>query len=190
MARPAAGQISPLQWELAGGLSLPVQQFADAGGVEGAADADAAFSVQFSVGSGWWSPYVGFSQVRAGCGSGGACAEGETLAATSFALGLRLNPVTLGRVTPFVLAGVFTPTVEARVAGPAPGAPGSSSPPADRGTSDRALGLELGGGLLVRAGERWGLRPQARYARATPSFDAGDVRLRWVVVDLALVIGF
>ena len=57
--------------------------------------------------------------------------------------------------------------------------------------SEGGGGIEVGGGILIQIRERMSLSPGFRYGHAeAPYEDSPDLRLRYLVVDLGLVVGF
>ena len=60
-----------------------------------------------------------------------------------------------------------------------------------RGGEVRGGGYEVGGGILVRVGERMSFGPGVRYGSAdVPFWVQSTMELRYLVLDLGLVIGF
>lgn len=123
--------------------------------------------------------YLGFSQLRTPC-AGERCSGRST--ATQWEAGVRVDLRTEG-VVPWLRAGVITPSIE--------NAPLGEGPGAGFGRSDRGWGGEVGGGLRVPLGERFGLSPGARLvASRVGAGELDPVTLRWIVFDVGLTWGF
>jgi hypothetical protein len=124
--------------------------------------------------------YLGFSQYRFGCDED-VCPPRRSWVSTGFDVALRL---VLGRrrIRPWIQGGLHTARVEGRVI--AAGGP-------KKETSDRGNGLEGGVGFLIAIGERTSVSPGVRYGSLDPGFsDRGSFRMRYLVLDVGLVLGF
>jgi hypothetical protein len=178
----AAGQEGPFAFQIRGGVTVPLEGFRDdARGWEETAGGGPSLGMGFTfplfrfVGG-----YLGFSQHRFGCDED-VCQEGKEWVSTGFDFALR---VVLGHQTirPWIQGGLNTPRIEGRI--PKGGR-------VQRLTSSGGVGYEVGGGLLVKVGERMSLSPGVRYGSAEVPFHVQPtMELRYLVVDLGLVVGF
>ncbi len=169
-------------FQIRGGGTLPVAAFRDdaQGGEEGAGSGT-------SLGMGFTFPlnrfiggYLGFSQHRFACDED-VCPKGKAWISTGFDLALR---VVVGdrRIRPWVQGGLHTHRIEGRVSG---GGKVRST------NSAGGSGFEVGGGILVQVGERMSLSPGVRYGSGEVPFSVRPtMRLRYLVLDLGLVVGF
>ena len=100
---------------------------------------------------------------------------------TGFDVALRM---VLGRkrIWPWIQGGLHSALVE--------GEPVSSEGASPR-VSDRGTGVEAGGGFLIAIGERSSLSAGGRYGRVDGVFpELGTLEMKYLVVDLGLVLGF
>ena len=176
-----AGALSaqgPLSLEVRAGGAAPVGSFHSRTG----AAAGASFGAHFTyVRSARRAFYVGFSQHRFGCREG--CLPGGDLVSTGWGLGTRLTLSPLSAVAPWLRAGMVFDRVESR--------PRADTEGGARTVSDLSLGGEVGGGATVRLGPRLSATPGVRYTLLNTRFrEEGLVRMRYLVADLGLVIGF
>lgn len=178
--RPASAQ-STLVVEARGGVAIPTGSFSTGPGGGRLAEAPAV-GVQFQLLRGARTYLtLGFAQVRVDCSRDGCPSR---WVATQWDAGVRVE-LAPGTVVPWIRAGVVSPTVE-RV----PRLDGSGAP-LRPGTSDRGWGGEAGAGVRVAVSERLSLSPGARFV-AVDVGRGGDasLRMRYVVADLGLVVGF
>ena len=116
--------------------------------------------------------YLGFSQLRFDC-EGVEC-DG-TWVATQWEAGVRAE-LSSGPVVPWLRAGVVSPSVE-------------HVPGVRRGA--RGWGGEGGAGARIALTERLSLSPGARFGAVNVGRSVGeDVAMRYLVVDLGLVVAF
>ena len=177
-----AGQEGPYAFQIRGGGAVPIAAFHDdARGWEEESGTGPSLGMGFTfplyrfVGG-----YLGFSQHRFACDED-VCPEGKVWISTGFDVALR---VVLGdrRIRPWIQGGLHTPRIEGRVL---EGGEGRSL------TSKGGGGYEVGGGILVRVGERMSFGPGVRYGSAdVPFWVQSTMELRYLVLDLGLVIGF
>ena len=189
LASPAvlSGQVSPLQIEVNVGVALPVQELSGEEGFEGEATSGATFGVHFALTTrSYLTWYLGFSQHRFGC-ERGRCLTADDIVSTSWDMGARFNLVS-GPVVPWLRVGVISHIAE--LDRPAD-SPGGSTPTVVRLESDRGWGLEGGAGLMITLGPRFALNTGVRYSRVTTGFGAtGDLAMRFLAVDVGVVLGF
>ena len=168
----------PLSLEARVGASLPVGSYRSAT----LAEPGPGFGLHFVYRrSARRSFYIGFDQHRFGCDP--ESCRGEDLVSTGWTVGtrLRLRPETA--FMPWLGLGMLFDRLEGEL-GPADAAL------ADQ-VSDLGLGGEVGVGALVRVGGRFSASPGVRYRLVNTRFDdAGLVRLRYLVADLGIVLGF
>ena len=178
----AAGQEGPYAFQIRGGGTLPVGAFHDdAQGWEEEAGKGPSLGMGFtfplfrSVGG-----YLGFSQYRFACDED-VCPKGKDWISTGFDVALRM--VLGGRkVRPWIQGGLTTPRIESQVLVDGQGRSLHSQ---------GGLGFEVGGGILVKVGERMSFSPGVRYGSAgVPYLDHPTLELRYLVLDLGLVVGF
>jgi len=177
-----AGQEGSFSFQVRGGASIPVLAFRDeARGWEGRASQGTSFGMGFNVPfPGPTGGYFGFSQHRFRCDST-VCPEGESWVSTGLDVALR---VVLGnrRIRPWLQGGLHTQHLEARM--------WEESEVVDV-TSNRGFGFEAGGGLLVQIGTRMSLSPGLRFGSGTVPFSGyPSLRLRYLIADLGLILGF
>ena len=178
----ALGQEGPFAFQVRGGLTQPVLAFGD-----DETGWEEESGVGTTLGMGFTFPlyrliggFLGFSQHRFSCDQD-VCPEGKMWTSTGFDAALR---VVLGRnrVRPWIQGGFHTHRVEGRIrsqAGP------------EKVTSLGGGGYEVGGGVLVQVGERMSLSPGVRYGLGNVPFEnRATMGLRFLVVDLGLVVGF
>lgn len=172
---------STLVLEARGGVTVPVGSFRS--GPDGGRLAEAPVGgIQFGLLRGSRT-YVtlGFAQARVDCVRDGCPSR---WVATQWDAGVRVELAT-GDIVPWVRAGVVTPTVEhvPRLD------PGLDAP--RPGTSDRGWGGEAGAGVRFAVSERLSLSPGARYVAVNVGRGGdAELRMRYVIVDLGLVVGF
>ncbi len=176
------GQEGPYAFQIRGGYTLPVAAFRDAArGWEGETGGGPSLGMGFTfplfhvVGG-----YLGFSQHRFSCDED-VCQEGKAWVSTGFDIALR---VVLGdrRVRPWIQGGLHTPRIEGRLL---------DEGQVQKLTSNGGTGFEVGGGVLVKVGERMSLSPGVRYGAGEVPFSVQPtIQLRYLVLDLGLVVGF
>ena len=171
------GQEGPLGYQIRAGGTLPLGGFRKAEeGWEGGVGGAVSFGMGFSVSV--WGPfhvYMGFSQDRFICDKE-VCPPGAKWVSTGFDVALR-GVFGAGRIRPAVQGGFHLPRVEGEILD------------ARDQTSDRGRGYEAGAGVLIRIGERTSLNPGARYGEVDVLFaDSGTLKMRYLVVDLGLVL--
>jgi hypothetical protein len=124
---------------------------------------------------------VGFAQVRTDCSRDGC---GSRWVATQWDAGVRVE-LMQGATVPWLRAGIVSPTVENVLVRDEP--TGSLR----RGTSDRGWGGELGAGIRFPITERFSLSPGARWVAVDVGrAGADDLRMRYWIVDVGVVVGF
>ncbi len=111
----------------------------------------------------------------------------DEVVTTSWDVGARINLLS-GPVVPWIRAGVVSHLAELdSTDGPA----GGSSPVYTRQKSDRGWGFEGGAGVMITVAPRLAINPGVRYSRVTAAFDGiGDLEMRFLSIDLGLVLGF
>jgi len=182
-APPAQAQEGAFAFEIRGGASLPVSSFRS--GEEGWAGEmreGASFDMGFTFPApGPFGILLGFGQRRFSC-EGQLCVQGGDWISTGFDVALRLV-IGRSRVRPWLKGGLHTHRLEGTVLGDAG--------EANDTRSDGGAGFEAGGGVLIAIGERTSLSPGLRYGWAEVPFPTrSDLRLRYMVADLGLVVGF
>ncbi len=178
VASPLVAQ-SVLTVAARGGTSVPMGSFRDRPGGERLGGAPAV-GLQFALLRGGRTYlYLGFAQSRITCS---ACPE--SWVSTDWEAGVQLLLRT-GRVVPWLRAGVVSPTVEnVPVASEGGGT-------ARYGTSERGWGGEAGAGLRIGLTERVALSPGVRFVAVDlGGAGAEDLRMRYLTIDLGLVLGF
>lgn len=176
-AAPTAAQ-STFVIEGRAGTAIPLGPAAE--GV-GETQAGAAAGVHFALRRGERSYlFAGFSQLRARC-DGDPC--GGSRVSTQWEAGMRFDLRESG-VVPWLRVGAVFPSIE-RV----PLADPDEEP--RFGVSDRGWGGEVGAGLRVPVSERIGISPGARFVVSRVGRGAAEaLTVKWLVVDLGLVVGF
>ncbi len=125
--------------------------------------------------------YVGFGQYRFTCQEG-VCPPDEKWESTGFDVALRYVLRQGNRLRPWLQVGLHTHRLRSEL---------QESTGNREAHSHGGGGYEVGGGLLIQVGERMSLSPGIRYGRGeAPYSDRGDIRLRYLVLDLGLVVGF
>jgi hypothetical protein len=130
---------------------------------------------------GFLGGYLGFSQHRFGCDET-VCPGGKEWASTGFDVAFRI--VLGGRrpLRPWIQGGLHTHRVEGRVL---------EGGGVRTLHSDQGGGYEVGGGVLIKVGNRTSLSPGVRVGLGNVPFpDRGNMSLRFLVFDLGLVLGF
>jgi hypothetical protein len=177
-----AAQEGTFAYQIRGGLTLPVLEFRKQDeGWEGKASPGASLAMGFNIPLAQpLGGYLGFSQHRYGCDRG-VCPGGRSWISTGFDVALRVQ-LGEGRIRWWLQGGLHTHRVEARLM--QDGAPRWV-------TSQGGGGYEAGGGILVQVGDRMSLAPGLRYGQGDiPFSDHPSLRLRYLVADVGLVVGF
>jgi hypothetical protein len=182
-AGSAAAQHAHLTFDSRLGLGVPISGFADeAQGWEGAASRGVTFGLSF--GYEFWNHvilYAGFSQHRFGCPTQGCGLESD-LVATGFDIGSRILLPSTGTFVPWTRFGWITYRVEGDF---------QEGAVRTRDVSERASGWEAGAGVAIVVTRKIALNPGVRYSTMTPEFSRrGDLRMRYVAIDLGLLVGF
>lgn len=121
---------------------------------------------------------LGFSQHRMDCSDDGCAGDGEYVS-TAWDLGARLD-LGSGRAVPWIRVGVTVPRVER-----------DRPEPLDADVSDLGIGAEGGVGLRVSVAGRFHLSPGVRFGAVDLGLPpGGTLRMRYVVADIGLVVGF
>ncbi len=182
-ARTVGAQHSNLTFDSRLGLAVPMLGFADeTEGWEGAASEGMTFG--FSFGYEFWNRvilYAGFSQHRFGCPTQGCGLESDFVG-TGFDIGSRILLRSSGMFVPWTRLGWITYSVE-----------GDFQEGGERtsAVSERASGWEAGGGVAIVVTRKLALNPGVRYSTVSPDFHGrGELRMRYLVVDLGLLVGF
>jgi len=182
LARPqaAGAQSAPLVLEVHGGAAVPTGAFSHGSATGEGTSAGVSYGVDLALsGLGRRALYVGFGQHRFPCADAG-CAAGERYVATGFDAGLRFRLRMRGAVQPWVRVGVVTTRVEMPVL-----------PTAPAGTSKLGVGGEGGFGVLIGAASSVAISPGLRYTAVNTTLPGGGtLRMRYVLVDLTLVLEF
>jgi hypothetical protein len=180
-AASAAAAQSVLVLDVRGGLGIPVGSFStgpDSGGDVGPA---ASLGLQFVLRRGsHLGFYAGFTQVRFDCGEDGCPGEGVYVS-TAWDLGVHVVPVD-APWSPWIRAGLVLARVERDF---------REGGEVLQRVSDLGAGGEVGVGFRVPLGRRLTLRPGVRYTVVEADYgDAGTLRMRYLVVDVGLALGF
>ena len=182
LPHPGECQEGPFAFQIRGGATAALAGFADdETGWEEEAGPDRSFGMGFTFPlSGGLGGYLGFSQHRFGCDPD-VCPKGKDLITTGFDVALRYVVRREG-IRPWLQAGLHTHRIEVEVIEWA----GVRSLHSEGGG-----GYEVGGGVLVEIGERISLSPGIRYGSGNVPFgNKPNMGLRYLVVDLGLVLGF
>jgi hypothetical protein len=169
-------------FQIRGGATIPLSTFRDPeGGWGGKTSEGAAFGMGFTLPlPGPLGGYLGFGQYRIGCDRE-VCSSGKSWVSTGFDVALRM---VFGRkrVRPWLQGGLHSARVEGE---------SISDEGVESRASERGAGFEAGGGILFAIGERASLNAGARYGRVDVDFlELGTLGMRYLVVDLGLVLGF
>jgi hypothetical protein len=177
-----SGQEGAFAFQLRGGAFLPTGDLRSEKGWEKEAKGDVAFGMGFTFPLvGPLGTYFGFSQYRFSCDPS-VCPEGEGWESTGFDVALRLVVRRRHRIRPWLQVGLHTHRVRSRIYDPET---------VRERHSEGGGGIEVGGGILVQIRERMSLSPGLRYGHAEAPYDnSPDLRLRYLVADLGLVVGF
>ncbi len=178
VAAPVAAQ-APLVVEGRAGALVPVSGFRTGPEQGGELGGGPSFGVGFALErSGGLHLTFGFSQHRIDCSDDGCGGEGLYVA-TSWDLGARLD-FGSGAVVPWVRVGATAPRVERD----------RPDPTADDVT-ELGFGGEAGAGARVAVAGRFHLSPGVRFGAANTAIPSGGtLRMRYLVFDVGLVVGF
>lgn len=170
---------APLVLEGRAGLFAPVGGFRwgpDEGGrLRAGASVGVGFALERSDGL---HLTLGFSQHRLDCRDDGCGGDGEYVA-TAWDLGARLD-LGSGAAVPWVRAGLTLPRVER-----------DRPEPAGADVTKLAVGGELGAGVRLSIGGRFHLSPGVRFGAADTGLpQGGTLRMRYLVADVGVVVGF
>jgi hypothetical protein len=147
----------------------------------GQRQAEASFGVHFDYRAGArTSVHVGFSQHRIGCSELGCPGDGEYVH-TGWDVGTRFDLLT-GLVRPRLRVGAVFARVERDFL---------EDGTVQRRLSDLSVGAEAGVEVAVRVGPRIHVAPAVRYLWLNTRYPGeGLLRIRYVVTDVALILGF
>ena len=104
------------------------------------------------------------------------------LVGTGFDIGSRILLRSSGKFVPWTRVGWITYRVE-----------GDFQEGSERTSevSERASGWEAGGGVAIVVTRKLALNPGVRYSTVSPDFPGrGELRMRYLVVDFGLLVGF
>lgn len=185
LALPSAGraQEGSFAFQLRGGWTAPVSDFRRGDGSwQGSAGQGPNFSIGFTFPApGPLGAYLGFGQRLFECDPS-VCPEGEDWTATGFDVALRWV-VGDGGLRGWLQGGLHTSRLEGKITGPSGKGTGL--------TSDGGSGIEVGLGALVSIGRRTSLVPGIHYGWGRVPFpERPSVRLRYIVFDLGILMGF
>ncbi len=169
-----------LSLQLRAGIALPAGGFLDVpADWDGEDGADVSYGIGLSLARGRTvNPYVGIGQHRMRC-SADRCGGERELVWSGFDLGTRIFPFGHRGWMPWVRAGAVRYALEAE--GPAAGS---------EERSGGAWGVEAGAGVEIRIVGDLLLSPAVRWIRLDHELPSGEVRLRGLVADVGLVVGF
>jgi hypothetical protein len=176
---PEARAQSPLTLQGRVGAMVPVAGFRSGPGAAEELSAALSFGVAFALeGPGGRHLLVGFSQHRLRC-RGGACGgEGEYVS-TAWDVGYRFDFGSGARI-PWARLALTFPRVE--VDGVAA---------AESDATRLGIGVEAGAGLRFAVGGPFYLSPGVRFGAADADLRGpGRLRMRYLVADVGLVVGF
>lgn len=170
---------APLTVEMRGGAFLPVAGFRTGPERGGQLAAGPSFGVGMALErTGGWHLYLGFSQHRLDCTDDGCTGDGEYVS-TSWELGARLD-LGSGTAVPWIRLGLTTPRVER-----------DRPEPAAADVTALGFGGEAGFGVRVPVAGRFHASPGVRFGAVDSGLPGGgELRLRYVVAELAVVVGF
>jgi hypothetical protein len=179
-----SGQESSFAYQIRAGRFLPMGHLRDdeAGWEKGARGG-------WSMGMGFTFPflgplgsYLGFSQSRFTCDHA-VCPSGKSWETTGFDVALRYVVGRQSRIRPWFQLGLHTHRLSSVVKG--------EEGQARELHSQGGGAYEFGLGLLVQVGERSSFGPGIRYGHGeAPYAGRSAMRLRYLVMDLGLVVGF
>jgi hypothetical protein len=178
LTAPLAAQ-PRVAFDVRGGVAAPLGSFKQGGDLARSLDPGLSYAVTLQIQrSASRAAFIGFSEHRFGCGE--AACGARDFVSTGWLLGTRLN-LGSGASTPWVrLAMVFDRSEAGIVVGGAP----------DRIVSDQALGGEAGIGMTI-ATRKASITPGLRYALHDARFpDVGLVKVRYLVLDVGVLLGF
>jgi hypothetical protein len=178
---PAGGASAqaPLTLEARGGVFVPIAGFRSGpergGRLRPAPTLGVAFALERSNGL---HLHVGFSQHRLDCRDDG-CAGDGTYVATSWDVGARQD-LGSGAMVPWVRVGMTFPRVER-----------DRPEPLASEVTGLGIGGEAGAGVRVAVAGRFHVSPALRFGAVDASMPSGGtLRMRYLVADVAVVLGF
>lgn len=177
-----SGQEGSFAFQVRAGADLPLGSFRTSeAGWQGKSGGGASLGMGFTFPVlGPLGGYLGFGQRRFAC-DGGVCPPEKTWTSTGFDVALR---VVFGedRVRLWAQGGLHTHRMEGRI-----GRAGAGH----HLTSQGGGGFETGGGVLIQVGRRMSVAPGVRYGQGHVPFEGrASMELRYVVIDVGLVMGF
>lgn len=170
---------APLVIEGRAGVITPVGGFRTGPEQGGELAGGASFGVGFALErSGGLHLTLGFSQHRFDCEADG-CAGDGLYVATAWDLGARWD-FGSGAVVPWVRAGATVPRVER-----------DRPEPDEADVTELGIGAEAGAGARIAVAGRFHLSPGVRFGAADTGLrSGGTLRMRYLVFDVGLVVGF
>jgi hypothetical protein len=177
------GQEGAFAFQLRGGLAIPSGEFRSGEGAwHGKSGQGAAFGMGFTFPTpGPFGAYLGFGQRHFSCDES-VCPPGTDWISTGFDVALRAV-IGEGGVRSWIQGGVHTHRMEGELL--------ADDGEPRRITSEGGGGFEVGGGLLIAVGARTSLSPGLRYGWGEVPFKGQRaMELRYVIVDVGLVLGF
>jgi len=182
--RVIAGQEGAFAFQIRGGRFLPTGDLRAAEeGWEGEAGGDVGFGMGFTFPfPGPLGMYLGFGQYKFSCDPS-VCPQGEKWESTGFDVAFRYVLMPERKVRPWLQVGLHTHRLQSDLY--------DEDEHARDVHSQGGSGYEVGGGLLVRIAERMSLSPGGRYGQGdAPYSQRPSLRLRYLIVDMGLVVGF
>jgi len=183
MPLSAAGQEGAFAFRIRGGWDLPQGDFtAGGGGWQGDSGNGPNFGMGFTLPApGPLDAYLGFGQRYFECDPE-VCPKGKDWISTGFDVALRLV-LGEGHFRGWLQGGLHTHRLEGRVLEPAG--------QVRKIASDGGAGVEAGAGLLISVGAQTSLSPGVHYGWAAVPFpDRARMHLRYLVLDLGILMGF
>jgi len=176
----AASQEAGLAVEVAGGLAVPTGSLSSGTGTGESVSAGSSLGISFvSPRSERLALRLGFTQHRFGCSDAG-CGTPDEYVVTGLNVGMRASLLPGASAAPWLGAALISARAETQ---------GLAAP--DDGVSSHALGLEVGGGFVVPAGQAASLRPAVAWALANPKLPGGEtLSLRYFTAQLILEVRF
>lgn len=177
---PAAIQAqAPLVLEGRGGLFVPLGGFRSGPEEGGRLRAGPSLGVGFALERSDGLHFtVGFSQHRLDCRDDGCAGDGEYVA-TAWDLGARLD-LGSGAAVPWVRAGLTLPRVER-----------DRPEPEGADVTKLAVGGEVGAGVRLSIGGRFHVSPAVRFGAVDTGLpEGGTLRMRYMVADVGVMVGF
>lgn len=177
-AAPLAAQ-PRVAFDVRGGVAAPLGSFKHGGDLARSLDPGVSYALTLQIQrSASRYAFLGFSEHRFGCGE--AACGGQDFVSTGWLLGTRLD-LGSGASSPWVRLAMVFDRSEA-------GTMGTGTP--ERIVSDQSLGGEAGIGMTI-ATSKATITPGLRYALHDARFpDVGLVKVRYLVVDVGVLLGF